>query len=79
MTFKSGEVGCGTPPETISHVGHVELIVVPGVAAVGHAGPIIVGHAANQTLAVMIDDDVVVDTIAGGHIGASLPDPDSVE
>ena len=61
--FELGEVLRATPLEPAFPVRHEVLIVAPGVSPIEHAGLVVVGHATDVTLAVMIDDDVVVDLL----------------
>ena len=70
--FELGEVHRIAPLEPASLVRHEVLIVAPGVSPVEHTGLVVIGHATDVTLTVMVDDDVVVDIVSGGNMGAKL-------
>ena len=70
--FELGEVLRTAPLEPASPVRHEVLIVAPGVSPIEHTGLVVVGYATDVTLTVMVDDDVVVDMVAGGNMGAKL-------
>ena len=66
--FELGEGFRATPLEPVSPIRHEVLIVAPDVSPTKHAGLVVIGHATDVTLAVVIDDDVVMDLIAGGRV-----------